>query len=74
MADPPQSMRQLDHEVSPQGQGNVVSIEFNLLYRWHATISEQDAQWTADQFNEWKIDLTEVLPFALSSVLDMLVV
>lgn len=48
----PQTMRQLDHEFSPQGQGNVVSIEFNLLYRWHATLSEQDAKWTEQEFSK----------------------
>jgi linoleate 10R-lipoxygenase len=40
----------LDHEVSPRGQGNVVSIEFNLLYRWHAAVSEHDTKWTEDLF------------------------
>ena len=44
-------MRQIDHEFSPQGEGNVVSIEFNFLYRWHATISEQDAAWTEQEFS-----------------------
>lgn len=53
-------MRQIDHEVSPQGQGNVVSIEFNLLYRWHATISEQDAKWTEDEFARMNINQAEV--------------
>jgi linoleate 10R-lipoxygenase len=45
-------MRRLDHEFSPQGEGNVVSIEFNLLYRWHATLSQQDTQWTEGLFTK----------------------
>lgn len=45
-------MREIDHEFSPQGEGNVVSIEFNLMYRWHATISEQDAAWTEQEFSK----------------------
>jgi hypothetical protein len=36
----------------PVGEGNVVSIEFNLLYRWHATLSEKDTAWTETKFNE----------------------
>jgi len=38
-------MRDLNHSISPRGQGNVVSAEFNLLYRWHATLSEENTQW-----------------------------
>ncbi|KZS86927.1 heme peroxidase [Sistotremastrum niveocremeum HHB9708] len=33
-----------------RGEGNHVSVEFNLLYRWHATISPQDEKWTEDLF------------------------
>lgn len=43
-------MRDIDHEVSPRGEGNVVSIEFNLLYRWHATVSEPDVEFTEKLF------------------------
>jgi len=28
----------------------VVSVEFNLLYRWHATLSEKNEKWTEDEF------------------------
>ena len=41
-----QTMRDSDHACVPVGEGNVVSIEFNLLYRWHATLSAQDTVWT----------------------------
>lgn len=30
---------------TPEGVGNQVSIEFNLIYRWHATISDKNAAW-----------------------------
>ena len=40
----------MDHSVSPRGEGNVVSLEFNLLYRWHAAISQRDTEWTEQMF------------------------
>ena len=30
----------------------VVSVEFNLMYRWDSTISEPDTQWTQQKFHE----------------------
>lgn len=30
----------------PEGIGNQVSVEFNLVYRWHSTISARDQKWT----------------------------
>jgi linoleate 10R-lipoxygenase len=42
---PLETMRDESHSFSPVGEGNVVSIEFNQLYRWHATTSEPDAKW-----------------------------
>ncbi|KAF7303748.1 hypothetical protein MIND_00604400 [Mycena indigotica] len=48
--DPLSQSRSANHALSPRGEGNVVSIEFNLLYRWHATLSEKDTQWTEDLF------------------------
>ncbi|KAL4246543.1 hypothetical protein ABKN59_008748, partial [Abortiporus biennis] len=35
-----------------RGEGNHVSVEFNLLYRWHPTIAEKDVKWTEDLFNK----------------------
>ena len=37
-------------EGLPRGMGNQVSCEFNLLYRFHSAISEDDANWTNDFF------------------------
>lgn len=41
--------RETDHSVAPRGEGNVVSIEFNLMYRWHATLSEPDTEWITNK-------------------------
>ena len=55
--DPPFSLslqfaRDFNHSLVPRGEGNVVSIEFNLLYRWHACISQQDTVWTEQTFKK----------------------
>ena len=34
------------NDGTPKGVGNQVSLEFNLLYRWHAAISDRDDKWT----------------------------
>ncbi|KAF8907810.1 heme peroxidase [Mucidula mucida] len=57
--DPLMEIRRSDHTFSPRGEGNVVSIEFNLLYRWHATLSKADTEWTN---NEFKALLGDVKP------------
>ncbi|KAJ7191786.1 heme peroxidase [Mycena pura] len=46
------SQSRKSHDPLPRGEGNVVSIEFNLMYRWHATLSEQDTEWTENHFKE----------------------
>ncbi|KAI0704264.1 heme peroxidase [Cytidiella melzeri] len=38
-------IRGLDHQLFERGRGNVCSVEFNCLYRWHATTSQHDEQW-----------------------------
>ncbi|KAL6697598.1 heme peroxidase [Trichoderma pleuroticola] len=37
-------------ESVPRGVGNQVSVEFNLLYRFHACISQKDERWMNDFF------------------------
>ncbi|KAK3374288.1 linoleate diol synthase precursor [Lasiosphaeria ovina] len=39
-------------QPSPSGVGNQVSAEFNLIYRWHSTISEKDEKWTIELFKQ----------------------
>lgn len=34
-----------------QATGNQVSAEFNLIYRWHAAISERDDEWTKEAYS-----------------------
>lgn len=36
--------------MTARGEGNVVSVEFNLLYRWHSTLSEENAEWLEQEF------------------------
>ncbi|KAK9319208.1 fatty acid oxygenase, partial [Lipomyces orientalis] len=36
----------------PEGIGNQVSVEFNLIYRWHSAISARDEQWAIDFFKK----------------------
>ncbi|KAG6860884.1 hypothetical protein C0995_006439 [Termitomyces sp. Mi166 len=38
-------IRNEDHSVFERGKGNVCSVEFNCLYRWHATTSVEDEKW-----------------------------
>ncbi|KAF4549621.1 Linoleate 10R-lipoxygenase-like protein [Elsinoe fawcettii] len=37
---------------TPRGIGNQVSVEFNLVYRWHSAISERDEAWTENLFRD----------------------
>jgi linoleate 10R-lipoxygenase len=48
--DPFNVIRKSDHSFVDRGQGNSNSVEFNLLYRWHATLSQADEKWVEDMF------------------------
>ncbi|KAL7621351.1 hypothetical protein AAE478_008672 [Parahypoxylon ruwenzoriense] len=37
---------------APQATGNQVSVEFNLVYRWHSAISRRDEEWINEEFRE----------------------
>lgn len=37
---------------TPRGIGNQISVEFNLIYRWHSCISRKDEKWTEDLYRE----------------------
>lgn len=41
-----------DQHGPASGVGNQVSVEFNLVYRWHSAISERDARWLEDLYSE----------------------
>jgi len=43
-------IRHEDHSVFERGKGNVCSVEFNCLYRWHATTSVEDEKWVNETF------------------------
>ncbi|KAF6789665.1 linoleate diol synthase [Colletotrichum sojae] len=42
--------KQFDGEGTPRGVGNQVSVEFNLLYRFHSCISKKDERWIDNFF------------------------
>ncbi|KAJ3562058.1 hypothetical protein NPX13_g8709 [Xylaria arbuscula] len=42
--------KQYDGEGCPKGVGNQVSVEFNLLYRFHSCISKKDEAWINNFF------------------------
>ncbi|TBU30522.1 heme peroxidase [Dichomitus squalens] len=44
---PFEEMRNADHSLFERGRGNACSVEFNCLYRWHATTSKADEEWVA---------------------------
>lgn len=50
--DPFGEIRNEDHSLFERGKGNVCSVEFNCLYRWHATTSQQDEEWVGEVFNK----------------------
>jgi len=43
--DPFSEFRKEDHSIFERGRGNICSVEFNCLYRWHATTSLEDEAW-----------------------------
>lgn len=59
--------RKDDHATFERGEGNVCSVEFNCLYRWHATTSAKDEQWVeklmGDMFEGKSFDEVTVTDF-----------
>ncbi|KAI0081382.1 heme peroxidase [Panus rudis PR-1116 ss-1] len=41
-----------DNVEVTRGEGNHCSVEFNILYRWHATTAQKDIKWTEDLFTQ----------------------
>ncbi|KAF3061010.1 Linoleate diol synthase [Daldinia childiae] len=37
---------------APEATGNQVSVEFNLIYRWHSALSTRDEKWVTDDFRK----------------------
>ncbi|KAH9481020.1 Psi-producing oxygenase A [Psilocybe cubensis] len=53
-----------------RGKGNHISAEFNVLYRWHSTLSEADEKWTNDMFS----DIFKGKPFDQLTLADLSVI
>ncbi|KAI1417225.1 linoleate diol synthase precursor [Hypoxylon sp. FL1857] len=39
-------------DPAPQATGNQVSVEFNLVYRWHSALSRRDEKWINEDFRK----------------------
>ncbi|KAK7230147.1 hypothetical protein V2G26_002317 [Clonostachys chloroleuca] len=51
--DPRRSFSEVfDKGSFPVSTGNQVSVEFNLIYRWHSTVSAKDEKWSQDFFQK----------------------
>lgn len=50
--DPRENTDFFDSKGVPQGIGNQVSVEFNLVYRWHSATSLKDEKWTLDAYQQ----------------------
>lgn len=49
--DPRKNFNEVFDEAGiPSGVGNQVSVEFNLVYRWHSAISVKDEKWTNELY------------------------
>ncbi|KDN34438.1 hypothetical protein RSAG8_12470, partial [Rhizoctonia solani AG-8 WAC10335] len=44
--EPFNEFRDTNHQPVGRGEGNHVSVEFNLLYRWHSVVSSKEEDWT----------------------------
>ncbi|KAI1101502.1 linoleate diol synthase precursor [Jackrogersella minutella] len=42
----------LNSTPAPEATGNQVSVEFNLVYRWHSALSRRDEKWINDDFRK----------------------
>ncbi|KAH7303488.1 linoleate diol synthase [Stachybotrys elegans] len=42
----------LNSNPAPEATGNQVSVEFNLIYRWHSTLSKKDEYFTNKTFRD----------------------
>lgn len=50
--DPRETFGASDLSTTGAGSGNQVSCEFNLVYRWHSTISKKDEKWTERMYRK----------------------
>ena len=66
--DPRGRIEVFDAQGVPRGVGNQVSAEFNMIYRWHAAITDQDEEWTKRFMKDIlgrDVDPSTALPYAI---------
>lgn len=50
--DPRAEVHQMGQAPLEAGNGGAVSVEFNVLYRWHSVLSKSDTKWTEGFFKK----------------------
>lgn len=50
--DPRAEVHNMGEAPLENGCGNAVSVEFNVLYRWHSVLSKKDIKWTEDAYKD----------------------
>ncbi|KAG0709341.1 heme peroxidase [Suillus ampliporus] len=51
--EPFDEIRDKDNQIFERGRGNACSVEFNCLYRWHATTAVEDEEWISQHFQQY---------------------
>ncbi|EIM21655.1 heme peroxidase [Wallemia mellicola CBS 633.66] len=63
--DPRAEVHNMGQPPLETGTGGAVSIEFNVLYRWHSVLSKSDTEWTENFFKKMfgdDVDFDKITP------------
>ncbi|GJJ10924.1 hypothetical protein Clacol_005153 [Clathrus columnatus] len=63
-------IRKDDHTMVERGRGNSCSVEFNILYRWHPSMSPQDEDYIKQEFSQlFKKPYDQISPYEFGTAM-----